>query len=354
MPSTYNISNKPSSEEEYEVQQRLKHNRAVRSKHKTSYERPFMDYQTNKLKENIPFTYSPNGRAELTIDSDMHIDLRTLEQLEHLSKLVIKIRVEFQQDDITSYVSGSGLIVNGRYIITAAHVFNPLTEEDNVLVPYKRIIFTSLSYASDRLFNTDNENVLEAEILIRGIGGIGLQPSEICSEDDDIAILGICRFEQVKHTLVSENKEEFCAPRLSEKDELEPNSQLFLLSYCSTMRRNKDVKFYEECPGYSSYTRENVNSAMHPDHRTVSIGKYVKNEDMYIVHDCPSLRGASGGAIFDTTGRFVGVHTGVRDGDVHYNISGEKRLLPYAMNRALAVYSNRVKRHLEDTIPAWK
>ncbi|CAF0983209.1 unnamed protein product [Didymodactylos carnosus] len=134
-----NISNKPSSEEEYEVQQRLKHNRAVRSKHKTSYERPFMDYQTNKLKENIPFTYSPNGRAELTIDSDMHIDLRTLEQLEHLSKLVIKIRVEFQQDDITSYVSGSGLIVNGRYIITAAHVFNPLTEEDNVLVPYIKL-----------------------------------------------------------------------------------------------------------------------------------------------------------------------------------------------------------------------
>jgi len=65
-------------------------------------------------------------------------------------------------------------------------------EEEDVLVPYKRIQFTSLSYASDQLFNTDSTNVLEAEIIIRGINGIGLQPYEFCSNDDDIAILSIC------------------------------------------------------------------------------------------------------------------------------------------------------------------
>jgi hypothetical protein len=124
-------------------------------------------------------------------------------------------------------------------------------EEEDVLVPYKRIQFTSLSYASDQLFNTDSTNVLEAEIIIRGINGIGLQPYEFCSNDDDIAILSICRFEQVKHVLMSENKQNFFPLRLFNKAEREPNSQLFLLAYCSIMRTKKYVEFYQECPGYS-------------------------------------------------------------------------------------------------------
>lgn len=284
----------------------------------------------------------------------MNIDLTTIKQLEYLSTFVVKIRVEFQQAEITSYITGSGLIINDRYIITAAHIFNPLIEEENVLVPYKRIEFTSLSYASDQLFNTNNTNVFEAEMIIRGINGIGLQPNEICSDDDDVAILGICRFEQIKDILISENKTDFYPPRLLDKSELEPNSSLFLLAYCSTMRTKKDVEFYEECPGYSLYTREHLNSAMHPNHRTVSIGKCIANDDIHIVHDCSSLRGASGGCIFDAKGQLVGVHTGVRDGDVHYNIIGEKRLRPNALNQALAMYSDRIKHHLAIVIPMWK
>ncbi len=64
-------------------------------------------------------------------------------------------------------------------------------------MPYKRIELTSLSYASDQLFNTNNTNVFEAEMIIRDINGIGLQSHEICSNDDDVAILNICRFEEI-------------------------------------------------------------------------------------------------------------------------------------------------------------
>lgn len=39
----------------------------------------------------------------------------------------------------------------------------------------------------------------------------------------------------------------------------------------------------------------------------------------------------------------MGIHTGVRDVDVHYNINGEKRIRPDALNRALAIYSDPVK-----------
>jgi len=223
--------------------------------------------------------------------------------------------------------------------------------EEDVLVTYKRIQFTSLSYASDQLFKTDDRNVFEAEIIIRGINGIGLQANEFCSNDDDIAILGICRFEQVKHVLMSENKENFFVPRLSDKAELKPNSQLFLLAYCSTIETEKEVEFYEECPGYSLYTRANLHSSMQPNHRTVSIGKCITNGDTYIVHDCPSLKGASGGCIFDAKGQFVGVHTGVRDGDIRYNIHGEERLLPGALNQALAIYSDQIKHFLTTAIP---
>ncbi len=97
-------------------------------------------------------------------------------------------------------------------------------EEEDVLVPYKRIEFTSLSYASDQLLKTDHTNVFEAEMIIRGINGIGLQPYEICSDDDDVAILNIFRFEQIKYILMSENKNNFCPPQLLDKAELEPNS----------------------------------------------------------------------------------------------------------------------------------
>lgn len=126
------------------------------------------------------------------------------------------------------------------------------------------------------------------------------------------------------------------------------------MSYCSTIRTNKDVEFYEECPGYSLYTREHLNSAMHPDHRTVSIGICITNNDIHIVHDCPTLRGASGGCIFDTKGQLVGVHTGVRDEDIYYNVNGEKRLRLCALNQALAVYSDRIKHYLAMVIPTSK
>ncbi|CAF1528798.1 unnamed protein product [Rotaria sp. Silwood1] len=259
------------------------------------------------------------------------------------------------QAEITSDINGSDLIINDRYIITAAHIFNPLIEKEDVLVPYKYIEFTSLSYASDQLFNTDNTNIFEAEIIIRGINGIGLQPHEICSNyDDDVAILSICRYEQIKDVLMSKNKKDFCPIPLSDRAELEPNSSLFLLAYCSTIRTKNDVEFYQERPGYSLYTREHLNSAMHLNHRTVSIGKCIANDDIHIVHDCPSLCGASGGCIFDANGRFVGVHTGVCDGDVHYNVNGKRRLRPYALNQALAIYSDRIIHHLATVIPTWK
>lgn len=315
----------------------------MRYVHKSYNERTFVDNRTNQLRQNIPFTYSVNGQPQLIINSDINIDLITLKHLEFLSTFGVKIRVEFQQAEIISYISGSGFIINNQYIITAAHLFNPLLEEEDVIIPYKRIQFTSLSYASDQLFHTDNPNVFEAEIIIRGINGIGLQPNEFCSNDDDIAILRICKFEQAKRVLMSENKENFFLSRLLNKTELEPNSQLFLLAYCSTVRTTKDVEFYEECSSYSLYTREHLNSAMHPDHRTVSIGKFITHNDINIVHDCPSLRGACGGCIFNAKGQLVGVHTGVRNEDVHYNINGEKRLRPYALNQALAVYSDQVK-----------
>ncbi len=44
--------------------------------------------------------------------------------------------------------------------------------------------------------------------------------------------------------------------------ELEPDSQLFLLTYCPTIRLPEQVEFYEECHDYSLYTRANLNSAM--------------------------------------------------------------------------------------------
>ncbi len=102
------------------------------------------------------------------------------------------------------------------------------------------------------------------------------------------------------------------------------------------------MEFYEECPGYSLCTREHLNSTMHPNQRTVSIEKCIANDDQHIVHDFPSLRGASDGCIVDEKGRLLGVHTGVRDGDVHYNIMGEMRLRSNALNQALAVYSDRI------------
>jgi len=111
------------------------------------------------------------------------------------------------------------------------------------------------------------------------------------------------------------------------------------------------VEFYEECPGYSLYTRVNLHSAMHPNHRTVSIGKCITIDDIHIVHDCPSLRGATGGCIFDAKGQLVGVHIGVRDEDIHYNIHGEKRLRPGALNQALGIYSDRIKHFLEMAMP---
>jgi len=107
------------------------------------------------------------------------------------------------------------------------------------------------------------------------------------------------------------------------------------------------VEFYGECDDYSLYTRENLNSAMHPDHRTVSIGKYITNGNIHIVHDCSSLRGANGCCIFDTQGRLVVVHSGVRDGNVHYNVNGQKRLRSEGLNQALAIYSDLIKSHLE-------
>jgi hypothetical protein len=47
---------------------------------------------------------------------------------------------------------------------------------------------------------------------------------------------------------MSENNKDFCPPRLLGKAELELNSSLFLLAYCSTMRIKEDVEFYGECP----------------------------------------------------------------------------------------------------------
>ena len=149
----------------------IKQNRIIRSKHKSSNERAFIDCQTKQLRENIPFTYSFDGQPRLIFNSGQNIDLTTKKHLEHLSKLIVKIRVEFKQKEIKSYISGSGLIINDRYIITAAHLFNPLVEEEDVLVPCKRIQFTALSYAEDELFETNDPNVFEAELIIRRING---------------------------------------------------------------------------------------------------------------------------------------------------------------------------------------
>jgi hypothetical protein len=66
------------------------------------------------------------------------------------------------------------------------------------------------------------------------------------------------------------------------------------------------------------------------------------------------LRGASGGCIFYAKGQLVGVHTGVRDEDIHYNGNGEKRLRQSALNQALAVYSDRIKYYLAMAIPTSK
>lgn len=134
------------------------------------------------MKENVPFTYSSDGQPRLILDSGQNIDLTTRKHLEHLSKLIVKIRVEFKQKEIKSYISGSGLIINNRYIITAAHLSYPLVEEDeDVLVPCKHIQLTPLSYASDELFETNDPNVFEAELIIRGINGVGLEVHQICS-----------------------------------------------------------------------------------------------------------------------------------------------------------------------------
>lgn len=84
------------------------------------------------------------------------------------------------------------------------------------------------------------------------------------------------------------------SPSLLEKNDIEVNEPLYLLAYCSTVRTKTDVEFYEECPVYRLYTREHLNNVMHPNHRTVSAGKCLARDAKHIVHDCPSLRGASG------------------------------------------------------------
>ena len=90
---------------------------------------------------------------------------------------------------------------------------------------------------------------------------------------------------------------------------------------------------------------------MHPNHRTVAAGKCLARDAKHIAHDCSSLRGASGGVVVDGKGQVVGIHTGVRDVDVHYNINGERRLRPDDLNQALTIYSDPVKAQLVAGMP---
>ncbi|CAF4980624.1 unnamed protein product, partial [Rotaria sp. Silwood1] len=87
-----------------------------------------------------------------------------------------------QQAEITSYITRSGLIIDDRCIITAAHRFNLLIEEEDVLVPWKR-----------------NNHL--------GMDSIGLQPNDIYWDDDrDVTVLKICRFEPIKDMSMLANK----------------------------------------------------------------------------------------------------------------------------------------------------
>ena len=143
------------------------------------------------------------------------------------------------------------------------------------------------------------------------------------------------------------------SPSLLEKNDIEVNEPLYLLAYCSMVWTKADVEFYEKCPLYRLYTREHINNAMHPNHRTVAAGKCLARDAKHIAHDCPSLRGASGGVVVDGKGQVVGIHTGVRDVDVHYNINGERRLRPDDLNQALTIYSDPVKAQLVAGMPKW-
>ncbi|CAF0744445.1 unnamed protein product [Didymodactylos carnosus] len=324
----------------------------IRSKHETSFERAFINARTNQIKRNIPFTVSYTGKIILVPESDMTIDLPIREQLQFLSKYIVKICVEYEHDFTTIRLGGSGLIIDGQYIISAAHVFNPLRDNERQ-IPYQKIKFASLTLASDHLFVSSNEHVFEAEMVFRGVSDNGLQPENVCSVDEDFAILRICDYDDVKNKLFLTNQSNYCPPRVLNKEELKLNSQLFLLSYCGVVRKIEDVEYYEYCSQYPAYTRENLNCAMYPDHKSVSVGKCLESGNDFFSHDCPSLRGSTGGAIFDINGRFVGLHTGVKPDDIHYNIQGKKRLQPDALNQAFAAYSSRLKQCIESKM-TWK
>ncbi|CAF1329329.1 unnamed protein product, partial [Didymodactylos carnosus] len=274
------------------------------------------------------------------------------EQLEQLAKFAVRIGVRYEHGAVRSLITGSGMII-GECVITVAHLFNPIElDEQNEIVPYSRIMFTTTTLASVSWFMSDHdEDIFEAEMIVRGSNG--LKPLDICSRDDDFAILRICHIENVSQQLFSEIYQNY-PRRITGKEQIQIDSPLFLLSYCSLLNKNEDINFYEGCSHSTKYTRENLITAMHPEHLSVSLGKCLTIDDNFIRHDCPSLKGASGGVLVNKMGRLVCIHTGVTPSDIYYNKQGEKRLVATALNQALPLYSNLFKSLVETNIQEWK
>ena len=65
------------------------------------------------------------------------------------------------------------------------------------------------------------------------INGVGLEAHQICLDENDLAILRISKFEEVKDLLMFKNDKICSSPSLLEKNDIEVNEPLYLLAYCS-------------------------------------------------------------------------------------------------------------------------
>ncbi|CAF1564212.1 unnamed protein product [Didymodactylos carnosus] len=173
-----NVSNN-SSEEETDLKEQLQKDKKARDKHQIAYERAFLDNETGKLKENIEVICAQNGRGRKLAPSLKKIlDSVPKEQLEHLAKFAVRIGGRYEHGAVRNLITGSGMII-AECVITVTHLFNPIElDEQNEIVPYSRIIFTTTTLAPVSRFMSDHdEDIFGAEMIVRDSNG--LKPLDI-------------------------------------------------------------------------------------------------------------------------------------------------------------------------------
>ncbi|UJR24114.1 hypothetical protein I4U23_027081 [Adineta vaga] len=176
-------------------------------------------------------------------------------------------------------------------------------------------LFFGSDPANERLFSVFNpsDDLIEAKIIRRGLIQENMSDyDETKSNTTDLAILALDK--PMKDLSLNECFDPQFTSFLSNSNHIRINSKLFLISYNGELTDNDDLNPYKYEKGFENVTIDKLNFYHNVNHKSVSIGRLIQESssyDPYAMHSCSTLRGASGGVLLDSTGRFAGIHVGV-------------------------------------------